>query len=180
MLIQAYSEIEIPLGLYTVGNIQNQEKINNDNGINFKKVSEEIKHWASKTLVKSRFVHPLFEDFLAHIKNDYYRFIEAEVTGISTHARRKVPAMKDLILYCSSVPNCWSIDCQVLITRKKFNIPERIYHKNKDHLNIEDKSTYGEVHKLKQKYSQMCYMEQYDKLNIDFFWTHDSWTIHRT
>ena len=60
-----------------------------------------------------------------------------------------------------------------------FDLPPKFYPITNEHLNIEDKSSYHEVHKVKQKYSNKfySYMEAYDKLNFKF---NDLMTLEQT
>ena len=68
------------------------------------------------------------------------------------------------------VPKRREIDCMNLIIKRLLNLKPIIYYNSNDHLGIEDKSSYQEIHKLKQKYYQMfyCYMEQYERMNMPF------------
>ena len=52
-------------------------------------IKSDIKYWHDNIREKSRLVHPTLEHLPEHIKNDYYSFIEAEITRLSIFDGRK-------------------------------------------------------------------------------------------
>ena len=145
-------------------------KIMDEININFDYYKSQINYWYNNTEKKSKKWHNVLEHLPEIIMNDYYSFIDAEITRISSFNGRKIPALKDLILYWSLIPQYSYYSWEELIIRKIFSLPSKNYPKTNKHLNIEDKSSYQEIHKLKQKYSFLfySYMEAYDKLKYSF------------
>ena len=75
-----------------------------------------------------------------------------------------------MILYWSLIPQYSYYSWEELMIRKIYDLAPKNYPKTNKHLNIEDKSSYQEIRKLKQKYSFLfySYMEAYDKLEYKF------------
>ena len=154
-ILEAFTIPPLSLDVFIINHILATMKAVNVDDIDYMQISREIIHVASNVKAPSKFLHTIFEDFMDVVKDDYYRYIEATITCISKHAGRKIPWLNDLIIYASIIPKWSQIEWMNLIINRLFNLKQTIYHDSNDFLGIEDKSSYQEIRKIKQKYSHM-------------------------